>query len=125
MQTLYEKIGGQAAVDLSVDKFYDKVLADVRIQHFFDNIDMDKQRRHQRAFLTYAFGGTNEYQGRSMREAHRGLVMNRGLNEGHFRAVLENLEATLQELGVAPDLIAEVMAIAGGDQHMRDVLNLT
>ena len=125
MQTLDEKIGGQAAVDLSVDKFYDKVLDDVRIQHFFDNMDMDKQREHQRAFLTYAFGGTDKYQGRSMREAHRGLVMNRGLNEGHFRAVLENLEATLQELGVAPDLIAEVMAIAGGDQHMKDVLNLT
>jgi hemoglobin len=125
MQTLFERIGGEAAVDLAVDKFYDKVLADVRIQHFFDNMDMDKQRRHQRAFLTYAFGGTNEYEGRSMREAHKGLVMNRGLNEGHFRGVLENLEATLQELGVAPNLIAEVMAIAGGDQHMRDVLNLT
>jgi hemoglobin len=125
MQTLFERIGGEAAVDLAVDKFYDKVLADARIQHFFDNMDMDKQRRHQRAFLTYAFGGTNEYEGRSMREAHKGLVMNRGLNEGHFRGVLENLEATLQELGVAPNLIAEVMAIAGGDQHMRDVLNLT
>ena len=124
MQTLYEKIGGKAAVDLAVDKFYDKVLADDRIRDFFVDTDMKKQRGHQRAFLTYAFGGTDKYQGRSMREAHRGLVMNRGLNEGHFRAVLENLEATLQELGVAPDLIAEVMAIAGGDQNMRDVLNL-
>lgn len=125
MQTLFERIGGKAAVDLAVDKFYDKVLADTRIQHFFDNMDMDKQREHQRAFLTYAFGGTNEYQGRSMRQAHKGLVMNRGLNEGHFRAVLENLEATLQELGVPSELIAEVMMIAGGDQHMKDVLNLT
>ena len=61
MQTLFERIGGKAAVDLAVDKFYDKVLADTRIQHFFDNMDMDKQREHQRAFLTYAFGGTNEY----------------------------------------------------------------
>jgi len=124
MRTLFERIGGKAAVDLAVDKFYDRVLADARIQHFFDNMDMDKQREHQRAFLTYAFGGTNEYEGRSMRQAHKGLVMNRGLNEGHFRAVLENLEATLQELGVPSELIAEVMAIAGGDQHMKDVLNL-
>jgi hemoglobin len=125
MQTLFERIGGKAAVDLAVDKFYDKVLADTSIQHFFDNMDMDKQREHQRAFLTYAFGGTNEYEGRSMRQAHKGLVMNRGLNEGHFRAVLENLEATLQELGVPSELIAEVMMIAGGEQHMKDVLNLT
>jgi hemoglobin len=125
MQTLYERIGGKAAVDLAVDKFYDKVLGDDRIRHFFDNMDMDKQREHQRAFLTYAFGGINEYQGRSMREAHKELVMNRGLNEGHFRAVIEDLELTLQELGVTPDLIAEVMAIAGADLNMRDVLNLT
>jgi hemoglobin len=63
MQTLFERIGGKAAVDLAVDKFYDKVLADARIQHFFDNMDMDKQRRHQRAFLTYAFGGTDKSKG--------------------------------------------------------------
>ena len=124
MQTLYEKIGGKAAVDLAVDKFYDKILADDRISHFFADTNMAKQRGHQRAFLTYAFGGTDKYEGRSMREAHKNLVVNKGLNEGHFRAVLENLEATLQELEVAPDLIGEVMAIAGADQNMRDVLNL-
>ena len=33
--TLFEKLGGEAAVDLAVDRFYDRVLQDDRINHFF------------------------------------------------------------------------------------------
>ena len=33
--TLYDKIGGQAAVNAAVDIFYRKVLADHRINRFF------------------------------------------------------------------------------------------
>jgi hemoglobin len=35
-----------------------------------------------------------------------------GLNDGHFDAVIENLAATLRELGIADGLIAQVAAIA-------------
>lgn len=112
MSSLYEKLGGAAAVDLAVDKFYDKVLADDRIRHFFANTDMARQRQHQKAFLTLAFGGANHYSGKSMRDAHAPLVARLGLNESHFDAVVENLAATLGELGVAAPLIGEVAAIA-------------
>lgn len=57
MTTLFEKLGGKAAVDLAVDRFYERVLNDERIKHFFENVDMNRQRGHQKAFLTYAFGG--------------------------------------------------------------------
>lgn len=70
MTTLFDKLGGAAAVDLAVDKFYERVLQDERINHFFAETDMVKQRAHQKAFLTYAFGGTDKYDGRYMREAH-------------------------------------------------------
>lgn len=117
-QKLYEKIGGKDAVNAAVDLFYKKVLADTRIKHFFDNVDMVKQRAHQKTFLTYAFGGLPHYPGKNMREAHKHL----DLNDGHFTAVAENLQATLEELGVPSDLIAEVMAIAASTHD--DVLNL-
>ena len=55
--SLYERIGGEAAVDAAVDVFYRKVLSDPRIAEFFDSVDMDRQRAKQKAFLTYAFGG--------------------------------------------------------------------
>lgn len=110
--TLFQQLGGQNAVDTAVDKFYDRVLADDRINSFFEGIDMEKQRNHQKAFLTFAFGGTNQYNGQAMREAHQRLVAQLGMNDDHFNAVIENLVITLQEMGVSADLIQQVGKVA-------------
>lgn len=112
MNSLYERIGGEPAVNAAVDLFYDKVLADPRIKHFFVNTDMARQRQHQKMFLTYAFGGMPNYSGNGMRAAHSNLVDKYGLNESHFNAVMENLGAALVELNVPDELIAEAAAIA-------------
>jgi hemoglobin len=111
MSTLYEQLGGAAAVDAAVDIFYGKVLADDRIRHFFAQTDMARQRAHQKAFLTVAFGGPNNYQGRDMRAGHARLVAE-GLNDSHFDAVVELLAATLCELGVESALVEQVANIA-------------
>ncbi len=119
-QSLFDRLGGVAAVDAAVDLFYGKVLADPKISRFFDDTDMDRQRAKQKAFLTLAFGGPNHYTGQDIRTAHAPLV-EKGLNDSHFDAVAGHLQATLEELGVASDLTAEVMTIAGGARD--DVLN--
>ncbi|MBL8769738.1 MAG: group 1 truncated hemoglobin [Phenylobacterium sp.] len=111
MTSLYERIGGAPAVKAAVDVFYGKVLADARIAHFFDGVDMTAQNAKQRAFLIMAFGGPNTYSGADMRRGHAHLVA-RGLNDSHFDAVVENLAATLRELGVGDGEIGEVAAIA-------------
>ncbi len=117
MSTLFERIGGEAAVDKAVDIFYDKVLADERINHFFEGLDMVAQARKQKAFLTVAFGGPNNYSGRDMRVSHAHL----GLDDSHFDAVVEDLASTLQELGVSDADIGEVAKIA--ESVRDDVLN--
>jgi len=99
------------------------VLQDDRLKHFFESTDMQKQRMHQKAFLTYAFGGTDKYSGEQMREAHKNLVAQQGLNSDHFDAVAEDLMITLKEMGVSDDLLAEVAAVAAAPQHKKDVLN--
>jgi hemoglobin len=106
--SLYDRIGGEAAVEAAVDVFYRKVLADERINHYFDSIDMDAQRGKQKAFLTFAFGGPNQYQGKDMRAAHAKMK----LSEGDFDAVMEHLGATLKELQVPDELIGEAAGIA-------------
>lgn len=108
--SLYERIGGEAAVNAAVDLFYSKVMDDYRINRFFDNLDMSKQAAHLKAFMSVAFGGPNQYTGRSLREGHAGLVR-KGLNDFHFDVVMEHLGATLQELNVPEDLIAEAAAL--------------
>ena len=119
-QSLYEKIGGEAAVNAAVDIFYRKVLADDRINKYFEDVDMEKQAAKQKSFLTFAFGGPNNYSGKDMREGHKHLV-EKGLNDSHVDAVIEDLGATLKELNVPDELISEVAAIANSVRD--DVLN--
>jgi hemoglobin len=109
--SLFDQLGGEAAVDAAVDIFYSKVLADYRINRFFDNSDMEKQAAKQKAFLTMVFDGPNNYMGKDMRTAHAKLVK-MGLGDSHFNIVMEHLTATLVELQVPPSLIAQVTAIA-------------
>ena len=111
MATIYEQLGGAPAMDAAVDIFYRKVLADARIARFFDGVDMERQAAKQKAFLTMVFGGPNHYTGRDMRTAHARLVT-QGLDDSHFDAVVENLGATLKELGVGDAQIAQVAAVA-------------
>ena len=118
-ESLYDKIGGEAAVNAAVDIFYRKVLSDDRISHWFEGVDMDKQAAKQKSFLTLAFGGPNNYTGEDMRKGHAHLV-ERGLTDSDFDAVIENLGATLTELNVPEELIAEAAAIA--ESTRNDVL---
>ncbi|GMR00716.1 MAG: group 1 truncated hemoglobin [Gammaproteobacteria bacterium] len=120
MATLYERLGGEAAVNAAVDVFYRKVLADERINEFFEGVDMEAQAAKQKSFLTMVFGGPNNYTGKDMREGHKHLV-ERGLNDSHVDAVIENLGSTLKELGVDDTDIQEVADIANSVRD--DILN--
>lgn len=118
--SLYEQLGGEAAVNAAVDVFYRKVLTDDRISEFFDSVNMDRQIAKQKAFLTMVFGGPVAYSGKDMRAGHAHLVA-RGLNDSHFDAVLELLAASLAEVGAPAGLIEKVGAIA--ESARADVLN--
>lgn len=115
--SIYSRIGGEQAVNLAVDIFYKKVLADDRVNEFFDFIDMPRQIDKQKKFLAMAFEGPNKYTGKDMREAHKGMH----LTEAHFTAVAEHLMAALDELNVPEDLKNEVMSLVGSTKG--DVLN--
>lgn len=110
-KTLYERIGGKEAVSAAVDRFYDIMLADERVKRFFTDTNMDKQRQHQKNFVSLALGGPNDYNGRDMRAGHRHLVEQQGLSDEHFDATVENLVTALRDLSVPEDIIAEVGAV--------------
>jgi hemoglobin len=106
-KSLYDQLGGKAAIDAAVESFYVKVLADDRIKHFFDDVNMSRQRRKQKEFLSAALGGPIPWTGKDLRKVHANIT---GLNETHFNAVAENLQKTLEELKVKKELIDQVMA---------------
>jgi len=118
--SLYERLGGEAAFTAAVDQFYRRMLADDRVAHFFDDVDMDGQIAKQKAFLTFVTGGPAHYTGKDMREGHAELVA-RGLNDAHVDIVIEHLGGVLTDLGAAADDVAEVAALANSVR--ADVLN--
>ena len=111
MSNLYEQLGGAAAVEAAVELFYKKVLADGRVNHFFQGVYMRRLAGHQKAFLAMAFGGPARYRGQALRQGHAHLVA-RGLNDSHFDVVVELLGQTLAELGVPQPAILQVAAVA-------------
>lgn len=109
-KSIYERVGGEESVRLLVLKMYEKVLQDDLLSPFFENIDVDRLRASQNAFIKMALGGPHQYTGKSLENAHRALV-ERGLDDMHFNAVKRHMHLSMKELGVANDLIDEAMNI--------------
>lgn len=115
---LIDRLGGPDTVKLAVDKFYTKVLADDRVNHYFQNTDMNKQRAHQAAFMTYAFGGPQNYKGKDMAEAH--MRLDPPLNDQHFDAIVEHFVSTLEDMGVEKQDIDDAVLVVASTKS--DVL---
>lgn len=107
MMTVYEQIGGGAAVDDTVELLYDKVLADDLLAPFFKNSNVKRLRGMQKQFLNHVLGGLS-YNGQSMKKAHSKL----GLENKHFERVLKLLGDSMTELGVPEPKVKDVLAIA-------------
>jgi hemoglobin len=63
MASIYEQIGGAPAVAAAVDDLYGRILGDDRLSGYFADTDMPRQKRHLRAFMAAALGGTQLYAG--------------------------------------------------------------
>jgi hemoglobin len=120
MSSIYEQLGGAPAIEAAVEDFYRRVLADDELAPFFEDVDMDRQMAKQAGFLTMVTGGPANYTGKDMRRGHAHLVA-RGIGDRHVDLVIKHLGDTLAGLGVAPELIAQVAAVA--ESVRNDVLS--
>ncbi|MBT2757163.1 group 1 truncated hemoglobin [Mesobacillus foraminis] len=105
-QSLYEKVGGEEAIAKVVDYFYDElVLKDPTVNQFFKDTDMEKQRRHQTKFISFALGGPNQYSGNSMAKAHQGM----NIQPEHFVAIVRHLHKALAHFGISENDIDQAL----------------
>ncbi|KAL4468583.1 hypothetical protein ABPG74_005086 [Tetrahymena malaccensis] len=107
VQSVFDKLGGKQNIEAAVNKFYEKVLKDDRVKHFFKNTDMKHQAKQQTNFLCFAFGGPNNYVGKNMKDGHKGM----NIDDSQFNAIVELLAQTLTEMGVPQDVIGEIANI--------------
>ena len=108
---LYDRIGGDKAMEIAVDLFYRKVLQDELVGKFFEDTDMESQRLKQKSFLAMAFGGPYQYSGLDIRASHQHLVERLGLTDVHFDRVAGLFQESLAELRVPEKEINKMMEI--------------
>ena len=70
-RALFEKLGEEFGVSDIIEKSYEQVMADKRINIFFDGSKMAAVKEQQKVLLCGILGGEKKYKGRSMEEIHR------------------------------------------------------
>jgi hemoglobin len=95
--SVYDQIGGDAAVTEAVRLFYLRVLDDPELQSLFAGTDIDRLQAHQVALFSKLLGGPDRYSGRALAAAHRGL----GITDAQYDLVVGHLVAVVTELGAA------------------------
>ena len=104
MHAIYDELGGSDGVRTAVTVMYHRVVADPELAPWFDGVDTEKLKAHQRAFLAAAFGGPQVFTGRSVGEAHDGLA----ITDDAFDRVVASLMTALADLGVAKEAVNTV-----------------
>jgi hemoglobin len=104
---IYDRIGGHEAIEVVVEDFYQRVLADDELAPFFSGTNMNRLKGKQAEFLAAALGGPEPYTGVSLKQAHKG----RGITMHHFSLVAGHLSESLSAAGVPPKTVEEILAV--------------
>ena len=108
-EAIFDRIGGADAVAAVVEMFYERVLADPTLAHFFDGVNMDWLHERQRQFITEALGGPKGYEGGSMSKAHTHL----NIASHHFDQIVGHLARSLESGGVDSATIDQIAVVLG------------
>jgi hemoglobin len=108
--SIYQAIGGRAAVAAAVEGLYGRLLADPELGRFFPGGVGARHRGYVVTILGEALGGPERYRGPDLARAHSGL----GISDAHFDRTAAHLQDTLDELGVPGELADRIVAIVAG-----------
>ena len=108
-KSLYERLGGQPAIEAVVKDFAGRVLADTRINKKFAKSDANRLVKNLTDFVCKATGGPCTYTGRDMKTAHKNMAV----TNGEFTALVEDLSATLDKFKVPEKEKGELLAALG------------
>jgi hemoglobin len=108
-KSLYERLGGAAAISAVIDDFVGRVAADSRINQKFAKSNIDRVKIELKSFVCQATGGPCKYMGNSMPKAHKNMKV----TEGEFNALVEDLVATLDKFNVPAKEKGELLGALG------------
>ena len=116
--TLYERIGGTAAVERLVDGFYRRVLADSQLRPFFENTSVDQLLTMQQEFFAAAMDGPVGTSDVDLARIHQGM----GITHSDLTRFVNHLITELDErAGIeSRDAMDIIYRIATYSDHIVD-----
>lgn len=108
-RTLYERLGGQGAIQAVVTKFISNVGADKRINGYFAKADLKQLNRLLVEQVCQASGGPCTYSGRDMKTTHKGMKV----TTAAFNALVEDLVSALDTFNVGKQEKDELLGVLG------------
>ena len=111
--TLFHRLGGQDGIHALVEDIIDAHMDNPKISQRFEPYAEEPERLaelkgHLRKFLAMGSGGPEEYQGRSMPEAHRGM----NISEREYMAAVDDIMEVLDDHDVDEQSQKDVLLIA-------------
>ena len=103
--SIHDAIGGYATIEMVVEDFYTRMLADDQLSGFFVGSNMNRLKGKQVEFFAAALGGPDPYTGASMKQVHQG----RGIMMSHFALVAGHLTDSLSAAGVPPATVDDII----------------
>jgi len=108
-KTLYDRLGGKAAITAVVDQFVTNVADDKRINARFSTTDIPRLKKNLADQVCMASGGPCTYSGRDMTTTHAGMK----ITAADFNALVEDLVASLNKFKVSETEKKELLGILG------------
>ncbi len=105
--TLFQRLGGAAAIKSISSDIVDRHRVNPLIQTRFGASDVPQLKKHVADFFTMGSGGPANYTGRDMPTAHKGM----NLNERELMAAIDDVLAVLDAHKIDPVSQNEVLAI--------------
>jgi len=111
--SLYERLGGAAGISALVDDVVDAHMKNpaimVRFLPYLDDPEnLAAIKRHTCDFFGMGSGGPEQYGGRSMTDAHRGM----NISEAEYMAAIDDILGALDRRSVDAQTRGDVLAIA-------------
>jgi len=117
-KTIYEKLGGAEGISVIVDDIVEQHIKNEHIKHYFiplkENPEYFNQfKQHVKDFLSSGTGGKEEYKGRDMSTAHKGL----NLSEADFLHAIDDILLVLDthkiDRGSRNEILATLYSMKG------------
>jgi len=111
--SLFQELGGRDKISAFVADLDERIAKDPRIAHFFTETDMPRFHDRLTDMICHLAGEQRHYRGANMKNAHEGF----GIADADFTAMVENLEAAMDDNQVPWSAQARLLAIFAPMRH--------